>query len=442
MPITLSLTFTLDRPERLSRSEAREWLARAAVWFEALGDVVLDAHVVLDSEDKPVLLVSLHPTPPPVEIRLGASGKVRVEAITHAAGPGYHAYLCDLLRQMAEEFEMEAEPPEARNDPGGYFSTRQREPLEQHFLRWLGGACAGIASKVTGWPVQLGLSMAHKFQAPGEVLTPLGPRDRQWVEQVAADAQRGREFFPWWVPSPDAAFYRNRALVRMWCEFPWRPPLTEAEGELADGIAADLATAFKLDPSAEMPWPEWLELLAAIEGDREGFTVTPDDRVLSIELWKRTDPVPPKPGVPPIGYRRHAVRERLCSGWSIEAPGDFAREWEDARTWTGWNGSRTVWFQELGFAKPDGTTPGAQEALMVGRRSLPEGERLTDWTKGSVLGEAVFGPHADDDGRTVWRLSGLAAVPGRLVLCNIYVEDATDRDWAVNTWRSLRHEPE
>ena len=103
---------------------------------------------------------------------------------------------------------------------------------------------------------------------------------------------------------------------------------------------------------------------------------------------------------------------------------------------------RTVWFQELGFAKPDGSTPTAHEALIVGRRSLPEGERLTDWTKGGVLGEAVFGPHADDDGRTVWRLNGLAAVPGRLVLCNIYVEDAADRDWAANTWRSLRHDPE
>jgi len=439
MPITLSLTFTLNRPDRLSRLEAREWLARAAVWFEALGDVVLDAHVVFDREEKPVLLVTLHPTPPPIEIRLGASGKVRIEAETSSTGPGYYAYLCDLLRQMAEEFDLDSEPPEIRSDPGGYFATRQREPLEQHFLRWLGSACTNLCSRPASGPVPLGLSPSHKFRAEGEVLTSLGPRDRKWLEAVRADVQKGRDFFPWWVPTPDAVYYRNRAIVRMWCEFPWRPPLTEGEGELADGIAADLATAFKLDPSIELPWAEWLELLTAIEGDREGFTVTPDDQVLSIELWKRTGPVPPKAGVVPIGYRRFPVRERLCSGWSIEVPGDFAREWEDTRTWTGWNGLRTVWFQELGFAKPDGSTPSAEEALIVGRRSMPEGERLTDWTKGTVLGEAVFGPHTDDDGRTVWRLSGLAAVPGRLVICNIYVEHADDRDWAANTWRSLRH---
>lgn len=439
MPIRLSLTFTQDRTDRLSRSEAREWLARAAVWFEALGDVVLDAHVVLDAEEKPVLLLTLHPTPPPVEIRLSASGKVRVEAVTGPAGPGYHAYLCDMLRQLAEEFELVAEEPSPQGDPAGYFARRRREPLEQHFLEWLSRCCSGLVSSGRQGPVQLGLSPLHQFLAPGEVLTPLGPRDRRWLELVASDPQAGRDFFAWWAPVPDATFYRRRALTRMWCEFPWRPPLTEAEGELADSIAADLATAFKLDPAAEMPWSEWLELLAAIEADREGFTVTPDDRVLSIELWRRAGPAPPPAGVTPIGYRRYPVREMLCGGWSIQVPGDFAREWENAHTWTGWNGSRTVWFQELGFAKPDGTMPSAEEALGVGRRSLPEGERLASWSQGSVLAEGVFGPHADDDGRPMWRLSGLAAVAGRLVLCNIYVENQADREWAIRTWQSLRH---
>ena len=440
MPITLSVTGSLDRPDRLTRSAAREWLANAAVWFEALGDVVLDAHVILDADEKPVLLVTLHPTPPPVEIRLGASGRVRVQAVTHPAGPGYHAYLCDLLRQMTDDLDVLWELPDQKGDPAEYFALRKREPLERHFLKWLGAACADAAAKAG--PVPLGLSGTHRFHHPAAVLTAMGPRDRAWLARVAADPAAGRDFFPWWVPSPNAAFYRNRAVVRLWCDFPWRPPLTEAEGELADGIAADLASAFKLDPAAELPWAEWLELLTAIEGDRDGFTVTPDDRVLSVELWKRAGPVEPRPGVPRIGYRRHPVRERLFGGWSVEVPGDFAREWEDDRTWTAWNGPRTVCFHALGFAKPDGSPPTVREALAVGRRSLPDGERLADWDRGGVRGEAVFGPHADDDGRPMWRLSGLAAAPGRLVICNVYVESPADRDWAVRTWESLKYEVE
>ena len=41
MPIVLSLTGHLELGDRkLSRSEARDWLARAAVWFEGVGDAL------------------------------------------------------------------------------------------------------------------------------------------------------------------------------------------------------------------------------------------------------------------------------------------------------------------------------------------------------------------------------------------------------------------
>ena len=51
MPIVLSLTGQLDTADRLSRTEARDWLAGAAVWFEGVGDAVLDARVVRDHEE-------------------------------------------------------------------------------------------------------------------------------------------------------------------------------------------------------------------------------------------------------------------------------------------------------------------------------------------------------------------------------------------------------
>ena len=107
------------------------------------------------------------------------------------------------------------------------------------------------------------------------------PAATHWLDAVAADPHAGRDFFPWWNPDPDAEFYRNRALTRLWCDFPWRPPLTEDEGELTDQIANDLATAYKLDPAGELPWREWLEVLAAIENDEEGHTVTPTDPSLT-----------------------------------------------------------------------------------------------------------------------------------------------------------------
>jgi hypothetical protein len=433
MPITLTLTGHIElSAQKLTREEARDWLGRAAVWFEGIGDAVLDARVVRDSEDKPVLLASLHPSAQPIELRLGASGRVKLHAVTTPAGPGYHAYLCDLLRQFGEEFDLSWEEPDPTHDPTRYFITRDRAAAEARFTAWLVAVCSAPVSIP---PARIGMPSGIEFDFLSAVQTPLGPHAKEWSAAIASDRARAREYFPWWTPTLDAAFYRNRALVRLWCDFPWRPPLTEAEGELTDQIANDLATAFKLDPAGDLPWAEWLEILAAIADDREGFTVTPPDPALIAELTTRASAQPERA---PIGYRRLPIRISLNTGWSIGVPGDFTQEWEGDRTWTGWNASRTVWFHALGFTKPDGTRPSAIEALELGRRSLPEGEPIASIDRDDIRGEAVYG-QADEDGRTVWRLSGVAAVSGQLAVCNVYSQDANDRDWAIATWQSLRH---
>lgn len=435
MPITLSLTghATLS-PDRLTRSEARDWLAKAALWFEGLGDAVLDAKVVRDAAEKPVLLVVLHPAAPPVEIRLGGNGRVRVAAPTSPAGPGYHVHLCERLRHFAADFDLTWDDA-ATTDPTGYFTAEDREACERHFLGWLGTVCGAALDHADG-PTCVGVPPASGFTAPGPVLTPLGPRDRAWLAAVAADPAAGRDFFPWWKPDPDAEFYRDRALTRLWADFPWRPPLTEDEGELTDQIANDLATAYKLDPAGELPWREWLEVLAAIENDTEGHTVNPTDPSLTEAVTQRAWESDPSVG--PIGYRRHPVRAALCCGWSVEVPGDFAREWENERTWSGWNATRAVWFHAAGYTKADGSRPTPAEAVAVGRRSLPDGAAVLGLARDGLRGEAVFG-EADEDGRRVWRLSGVAAAEGQLVVCHVYTEDPDDQAWAVRTWQSLRH---
>ena len=100
------------------------------------------------------------------------------------------------------------------------------------------------------------------------------------------------------------------------------------------------------------------------------------------------------------------MRVPLDGGWSIEVPGELARERNDDRTWTAWDRTRTVWFQALRFTKPGGTPPNATEAAEVGRKSLPDGDPLPPLVRDGLRGEAVFGP-VEEDGRTLWRLSGV-----------------------------------
>jgi len=438
MPITLSLTGHADlAPHRLTRAEARDWLAKAAVWFEGVGDAVLDTRVVRDADDKPVLLVVLHPAAPPVEVRLGASGRVRAVAVTTPAGPGYHAHLCDLLRQFAADFDLTWDDAHA-HDPTGLYATADRPACERKFLDWAAGLCVSALTRhyPANTPIPVGLPPGHGYTAPGPVLTPLGPKPRDWLTAVATDPTAARDFFPWWTPGLGADFYRHRAAVRLWYDFPWRPPLTEAEGELTDQVANDLATAYKLDPAGELPWREWLEVLDAVENDEAGHTVTPADPELREAVTRRAFEA--DDSAPLVGYRRFPVRVGLCGGWSVEVPGDFAREWDDDRTWTGWDPVRTVWFHLVGYTKPDGSRPTPEEAVAVGRKSLPEGDPVPPIDRAGVRGEAVYG-ETEEDGRRVWRLSSVTAAAGHLVICHVYAESPAERDWAIHTWHTLRH---
>lgn len=440
MGVGLSLTGRLPAGDRLSPPQVRDWLGRAAVWFEAAGDAVLDTRHVRDADDRPALWVCLHPVAEDVELRLSPSGKVKVAARTSPAGPGYHAHLCGLLKQFAADFDFAWDDPPADADPAGYFATGDRPRLERHFLHWLAAACtAALRDPPADGRHRVGMPRHPKFLHPGPVQTPLGPQPADWLKRVAANEAHGADFFAWWNPDLDAAFYRGRALAFLWLDFRGRPPLTEAEGEHVDQIAADLANAFDLNSDLDLPFAAWAEVLAAIEGDAKGFTVEPVPADLRDEVqWRAARVSRPEPSEL-IGYRRYPVQAHLTGGWHVEIPGRFATEWgEDGRTWTAWDEGRTVWFRDRPLGPADGSVPSAAQAVEAGRRGLPAGDVLPRRAAGGLVGEAVWGPHAEN-GKPVWRLGGVAAAGGRLAACNVYVATEADRDWAVRTWASLGH---
>ena len=45
----------------------------------------------------------------------------------------------------------------------------------------------------------------------------------------------------------------------------------------------------------------------------------------------------------------------------------------------------------------------------------------------------------EEDGQTLWNLKGYTAIEGNFCLCNIYLQDERDRDWALEIWKSLRN---
>lgn len=432
MAVGLALAGTPVSDCRIKLADARDWLSRAAVWFESAGDAVLETRPARDTEDQPLLHVHFHPVAEPATLRVGSSGKIALHARTSPAGPGYHAHLCELLKDFADDFDFTWNDPPPDRDPAHYFVQGDLARLERHFLHWLASECANtLRLAQPGDRLSVGLHRPLRFLHSGPVLTPLGTKPIEWLQAVAADPTLGKDFFPWWSPELDAEFYRLRALSDLWLAFPWRAPLTESEGELVDQIAADLANAHEANPDCDLPWNEWAEVLSAIEHDAGKYTVEPIPESLSALVRARGK------GSSEIGYRRGPVVANFSGGWQLRIPGRLAvKREDDGRTWTAWDDTITVWLKDQSLGHPErGPVPSAKEAVIAARRNLPEGEPLPR-LEGSTFGDAVYGPHTED-GRAIGRLCGVAASGNRLAICTIYVTNSTERDRASAIWQSL-----
>jgi hypothetical protein len=412
--------------------EIESWLEENA--GEPLGNL----EQATNHEGRLTLFANFHPTAEDVEFWIPEPGRVAVSAKTSTTGPGYHIYLCDLLHRMTDDglgIAWDAPDAEGGGDETGYFHNGNADAVREEMLTWLGSMARVVLENMnedySGFMV--GMPLGHHYPYHGPVITPLGPRGRAWFEAVAADPSRGRDFFPWWEPGITAAFYLGRALADMWTRVRWRAPLLDAEGDLLLETHLNLQRAYRLAPTLDYPWREWQEILGYIE-QYFGYAEFDGGEEIVKEIERR---VTGMVGGPRLGYRREPVRVDLSGGSDIEIPGAMAEEWDEkGRSWSAWDGRRTVWFSCFTRQKPDGSAASAEETL-AGAAPLPEGEGL-DYQREGLVGRAALTPY-EEDGEAMWNLKAYAAVAGNLALCNVFFHNLADRDWAVATWHSLNH---
>ena len=92
-------------------------LDRVQSWLEEhAGEPMESARLGRDSQDNPAVLVSLHPCAEDVEIAVPEPGRVSVSAKTSTVGPGYHAFLCDLLHRLGDAVAIDWDEPDDPSD--------------------------------------------------------------------------------------------------------------------------------------------------------------------------------------------------------------------------------------------------------------------------------------------------------------------------------------
>lgn len=417
-----------------------DWLEQVAAWLEGHEEEpLMICRMGQTAEGDPALYVQIHPCAEDVEVRAPSDTVCVIVAKTSTAGPGYHIFVCKLLRQLGNHFRIDWDAPDEETGAGdetGYFFHEDVEAVRVEMQRWLSALSRVVVENCKDDDVGLRMvSMPLDYSYPGQtgILTPIGPRTPEWFDEMIKRPERGADFFPWWPEGVGSAFFLGRALCHLWQDVRWRVPITEDEGEALMDAHLDLERAYHLDPHAAIPWREWNELLQYIQ-EYFGYAEFQTEAIREEEIERRAKSAPTD--VPLIGYRRGPVQVTLTGGWSIIIPGDLAEKWEEnGESWSAWHQGRTLWFTSWSV-KGEGEAK-VQPREILDSRPWPEDGDIIEHEDESLFGRAVF-MQVEEEGETMWNLKAYSAVAGSFALCNIYLRNRHDLDWAIDVWKSMR----
>lgn len=419
--------------EKLAKALA-EHLAGTAMFTNLDADEKREAYILYGKNteeklEKKVmgLSLNLHPAAEPIVIYTFKPKEIAINAVTSAVGPGYHQFLCDVIKSLTGNLGIEWSLADC-DDPTGYFFHGNRTAMESTFQRWLADRCSELLDLGQSGAQYLTLSMPtpDRFFHDGMVATVLGPRPEFWLELCADDPARGKDVFPWWDQGLGANYYLGRALTHMWLNVRPRAPMTEAEQGYLQDMLNCLDKAIAMAPELRYPWREWHEfLLLTQRNDRTALRVAEEARA---EGTRRAL----------FGYRRRNYLAVFPSGWRITLPGMLAEQF-DGQMWSGWDGERTV---QVGDLSPpdngDGMRMPAEKLLEaappLGFGTGEDFERRT----GEVVSKANL-HEASEDGRDYWRLGSVCAVDGSMVVVTINFDNEEDREWAIGVWNSIHY---
>ena len=367
----------------------------------------------------------LHPAAEEIELTLIDPEHVVASANTTTVGPGYHIFLSSLLKDWARDFDalwlMPDEWSEEYGDETEFFFTGDERLLRDEMTSWLKAVAnmffdGSLDRDARG--IALCMPVSLQFDAAEPAITPLGPRNREWLRKTAQDGIEGRDFFAWWSSGLGAEYYLGRALTQMWSHARWHPPVNDSQREVLTDIDYCLRKAYALDPTLEYPWAEWGEVL-----DFLGIGI--EEKEL-LQLSTRTTPT--------IGYRRRNITAALPGGWSMKIPGSFSDfEPDEGYSLCAIDPPREIWFTAY-----QSNSPGSLEAFESAKKEMKANRPEHLLERDTCIAEATIVAKRDDTGEPYFVLNSSVLGQGRRAVCTIVFPQSEQKEWALETWRSVQ----
>ena len=376
--------------------------------------------------------VAFHPAAEPLDFGFGDDGELVVSAKTSTVGPGYHAMLVELVEAIGPVAGIDwdwSDRGDGEGDESGYQESRDFGALQDEMLAWLKTVGEHILQLDRNDCNQIAISMPENYGLVTDRFahSPLGFWDRGWFEALAVSegeraASLAAAFFPWWNHPADAAYWRDCALVLAWTELPWTPPQNGDEQQLYELVVECFGRARKLDPSIGLPVAEIAEIRDLLSGEDRGRP----------------------PNAEGIGFRRGRRRRWFAGGWSVEVPGYFRECDDDENEGSSLfiHGGRVLRTSSYSFSAQEPETETAQDMV---RKMQAEHEDPGFCETCQDDGLFGWGKEAKAEDGDHWNFQACigkdSGDTGRICVLNAsYDSPAEDRDWALQVFRSVRHQ--
>jgi hypothetical protein len=340
-----------------------------------------------------------------------------VSAKTNSAGPGYHAYLVDMLKELC------VAPIEVEDDTG-YWDNGDYGMLQEEMGKWLRGLSKEIINMSrSGGYSNIAVSLAldsTPVDSNHLACCPLGYFDIDFFERAQKGDADGSEFFVWWNRQQDALLFKNSALNTILCEINWLPPETDDEHKNIETALSCLERAYEMDPDMDYPAAEWLEL-AQLSGNK-ALLKTVRSRFKEI-------------GKAELGYRRNCVRS-LVNDWSIIRDGQMHFDCEEDGTMVWWDDNRTIRASTLSVQRKDGKVD-SKALLEYAIDGEPNNSQFS--LRDAQIAAAIQHTQIEENGEPLWQTRLTAALGNELLILSIYYIDEADRKWATKICASVAH---
>ena len=411
----MGLGFSMWFPLGLNKKKAKE---RYIEFFQNLSSVVpnWDTSSFFDDEGFWVKLV-------PFEEEIYGEwkdGKLCVSARTNSAGPGYHAYLIDLLDGIGIA-------PLKVEDETGYYQDRNFTLLQEEMTNWLkvlGGNILEMSEDGENKNLAVSLSTDWYPVTEGFTNCPLGHFEKDFFKRMMNGEDTGSEFFIWWNRPQDAAFFKNCAMNLIWCENNWLPPETDPEANIIAATLGCLEKAYALDPGLGYPLAEWSELAQLWK--TKGYEPMSD----ALERLRSSSG---DIGEPRCGYKRGQIIQNI-RGWHLTRSGMMHYE-QDENSDIWWDDDLTIRTSIISV-RFDKKVANKSEALL--NSVTEEEEDCEPFTlRTPEIAACIQHTQIEEDGELFFQTRLFAALDNELMLMSLYYPDAKDRQRAIDVCASV-----